>query len=431
MSRIVTSAVFILVGVASVAQAQYPYEGIVTVESGSLHVRSGASENHYRTGVLKRDDRVTVVGEKDGWLAIKPPDGSFSWISGECVREVGNSEIEVTKDNVLVRIGTPIDPRQRDSWQLKVNRGTRFQMIERSTSGQGQLTHVWYKIPPPTGEVRYVKAQFVRPADGHRPTARPEPAMTPPRPPRATMDDTDPTEVSKHAGEADEPRVLAPRRPSVADGDAEADDHVQRRLAPANQFPNAPRGRLDRAQAAYREMMKKPLIDRNIESVRTLFEQAAKSAQTDTDHVIIAQKLEDLESQAERQGRLAELDRLLRKAKQRDESLLSMSKRRPTADAESTDETETAPPAAAAPPPSRFDGSGVLRKSSVMIDGKPAYVLASPYGGIRCYVTPAPGVDLRKYLDQIVAVRGPVNYREEVRHHHILVRDITPVEVKR
>ena len=341
------------------------------------------------------------------------------------MREVGASEVEVVKDSVLARIGTPVDERLRDSWQVKLSRGTRLQVLERKTSGQGQLTNVWYKIPPPPGEVRYVKGQFVRPADGRRPIARPDAGET---------GSTNATVAKKpRPAEGDDAEEATTKRRPTRQAD-EGDEWLPRdvrdeRPAPTRQFDDSPRGRLDHAQTAYREMMKKNLIDRDIESVRSLFERAAKATQTEADHVVIAQRLEDLEFQAERQAKLAELERLLRKSKQRDESLLSMGKRKPDPDADATVDTEPASPPQ--PPLARFDASGVLRKSSVTIDGKPAFILSGPYGGIRCYVTGAPGVDLRKYLDQLVAVRGPANYRDEVRNQHILVRDVTPVEVKR
>jgi hypothetical protein len=70
-----------------------------------------------------------------------------------------------------------------------------------------------------------------------------------------------------------------------------------------------------------------------------------------------------------------------------------------------------------------------LRRSTAIIDGKPAYVLLSPQGGIRYYVSPSPGIDLNRYLDKVVAVRGPSSYRMEVRAQHITVRDLTVIEV--
>ncbi len=422
-------AIVLCLVVTPAAFAQFPYEGVVTLDSGSLYVRSGPSENHYRTGVLKRDDRVTVVGEKPGgWLAIKPPEGSFNWVAGDHAKELSATEIELTGDNVLVRIGTPVDPRQRDSWQLKLNRGARLQYLERTTSGQGQLTKVWYKVVPPAGDVRYVNGQFVHPADGRRPTtrsdSRPDKTATPmnkPRPTRAVDEESDAAPIGR-------------RPPGDAEGDSVEPQSSKR--VPAD---NSPRSRLERAQTAYRDMQKKPLIDRDINGVRTMFEQAAKSAKDEREHAIIAQRLEDLETQGERKTKLEELDRLVRKSKQRDDAILSVNRKKPEPPREAEDsedppasaESSAPAPSAGAQDPLPFDGSGILRRSSVTIDGKPAYVLASPYGGIRYYVTPAPGLDLKKFLDQTVAVRGPVNFRTEIRAQHITVRDVTPVDVKR
>jgi hypothetical protein len=67
----------------------------------------------------------------------------------------------------------------------------------------------------------------------------------------------------------------------------------------------------------------------------------------------------------------------------------------------------------------------------MVLDGKPAFVLVGPQGGIRYYVTPSAGVDFSKYVDQLVAVKGPVTYRVEVRAQHIVVRDIVTIEIGR
>src|SRR3990172_8486784 len=150
---------FLAVGVTLIAtipgygQDGFPYEGIVTVDQGSLHVRSGPSENDYRTGALRRDDRVTVVREEpDGWLAIQPPPDSFSWVSGEFVRETSPTEGEIAGDSVNVRVGTPLSEDLREKVGVTLKRGDRVQILGRKTTGQGPLAKLWYKIVPTKNE---------------------------------------------------------------------------------------------------------------------------------------------------------------------------------------------------------------------------------------------------------------------------------------
>jgi hypothetical protein len=396
MSRLRCSLVagfFVAACWPSFALAQFPYEGVTTTK---VKVRSGPSENHYQTGILHPNSPVTVVrDEPSGWLAIEPPEDSFCWISSEFVRELSATEGEVTGDNVLVRIGTPIDERLRDSWQKKLKRGDRIHILDKRTAGQGQLTSIWYKILPPPGEVRYVSAQYVQPIAGRKTTQRSANAGPTPKPNEpANANDKPPSS----------PKRALPRRA------AEPDDEEPDRSAKED----SPTAQLDRANAAYKEMMKQKIGDRDVDRVLSLYEQAAKSAKSDTDHALIAQRIEELEEQQERKAKFAEFDKLYKKSKERDKALLEIPKKQ-------EEPSEPTPP--------RYDASGILRRSTAIIDGKPAYVLVSPQGGIRCYVTPSPGLDFKKHLDQLVAVRGPARYRTEVRHHHITVRDITPLDL--
>src|SRR5262249_14268174 len=55
-----------------------------TVKVPEVRVRSGPSDDEkmYPTSRLHQGDKVEVVKERDdGWLEIKPPSGSFSWIN--------------------------------------------------------------------------------------------------------------------------------------------------------------------------------------------------------------------------------------------------------------------------------------------------------------------------------------------------------------
>ena len=433
--RLPSLVLFLLPLVApSAARAQFPFEGTVNVER-SLQVRSGPSENHYRTGILKRGDRVTVVRqEADGWLAIEPPADSFSWVSGQFIREISPAEGEVASDKVNVRVGTPINEELRDTVQVQLHRGDRVRILDRKTSGQGVLAKVWYKIASPPGEVRYVKSEFVQAADGRRiaPAAGPRGADKRPEPARA--------------GAASQPAKAGPKRPVEA-GAGDEDEHEKPVTASAADL-------LGQANAAYEVEMGKRLADRDFSKARDLYEQAAKVAENDTDQMHIARRLSQIEDHDARKAKLDEFDQIVQRSKERDRVLMSMARNKP----KSAQPPGSRPDGAAKEPgaavkdrdpqqPDRrkdaggpgqnadgkdpYNGSGVLRKSSVKIDGKPAYVLASPRGGVRYYVTPGPGVDLATYEDQTIAIRGTAKFRPELQAPHIVAREVTPIELRR
>src|SRR5262245_9545420 len=65
-----------------------------TVTANESEVRSGAGDSQqlYPTNRLVKGDTVEVVREQEGgWLAIKPPPGSFSWINSRFVQRIGNT----------------------------------------------------------------------------------------------------------------------------------------------------------------------------------------------------------------------------------------------------------------------------------------------------------------------------------------------------
>ena len=419
---------FLLSWAPAAVQAQFPYEGIVNVER-SLQVRSGPSENHYRTGILKRGDRVKVVGQPaDGWLAIEPPPDSFSWISGQYIREVSPTEGEAASDKVNVRVGTPINEELRDTVQVQLARGDRVRILDRKTSGQGVLAKVWYKVASPPGEVRYVKSEFIQAADGRRAVPRP----APPRLPAKSQEPANTPTTSKHSREEVREEVKEP--PEEPDG-------------PQTPVNATPAQLLEQASAAYEAEIRKALGERNLSTARALYEQAAKVVDNDADQMLIARRLSQIEDQEARKAKLEEFERILRRSRERDQTLLSLPRDkqgRQQAEANGPDGGKAQgsgvrgqgsgvrgqnPPQGDAP---KYDGSGILRRSTAKIDGKPAYILASPSGGIiRYYVTPGPGVDLTPYEEQTVAVRGSSGYRPELQRQHIVVREVTPIELKR
>src|SRR4051794_24810645 len=61
-----------------------PYRARVIAPSAA--VRSGPGEKFYTTDNLAEGDAVEVYRERGSWSAIRPPEGSFSWIFGRQLR---------------------------------------------------------------------------------------------------------------------------------------------------------------------------------------------------------------------------------------------------------------------------------------------------------------------------------------------------------
>ncbi len=80
---------------------------------------------------------------------------------------------------------------------------------------------------------------------------------------------------------------------------------------------------------------------------------------------------------------------------------------------------------------SNFDGVG--RLSPVISDkvGGPQYALVDDANAVISFVTPAPGVNLRPYVDHYVGVNGQRGYLTELQRQHISVQRVTVLDVER
>lgn len=148
------------------AQAETgPYESTVTV--AEIEVRSGPSSDpkFYPTSRLRQGDRVQVLKEEEGgWLAIKPPNGSFSWINTRFIElSAQQTSAQVLGDDVVVRIGSElVNTEPTVEAKVKLKRGTQVVVLDTRkvyTSDGG-----WLPIAPTPEEVRYIPANAVKPS---------------------------------------------------------------------------------------------------------------------------------------------------------------------------------------------------------------------------------------------------------------------------
>lgn len=144
-------AVVVVLAVNAFGQTA-PYETTVTVPE--VEVRSGPSINYYATGKLRLGQKVRVLEEKDGgWLAIEPPDGSFSWIEAGVLGKVTGVSAVVMPPEVPVRAGSAVSERPPDVVTAKLPSGSQVMILgEAKTAEDGTK---WLPIKPQK-EVRYI-----------------------------------------------------------------------------------------------------------------------------------------------------------------------------------------------------------------------------------------------------------------------------------
>jgi uncharacterized protein YgiM (DUF1202 family) len=134
---------------------------VAEVTGNDVRIRSGPGTNFYECGKLYAGDRVQVVKSQQGWSAIVPPPGCFSWISMQYVSiTLQNPTMgAVTGDNVGVYTGSDTEEaKYSTSKQVVLRRGQTVKLL-------GEEKDDYYKIAPPQGACLWVSSQFLQRVD--------------------------------------------------------------------------------------------------------------------------------------------------------------------------------------------------------------------------------------------------------------------------
>jgi hypothetical protein len=79
----------------------------------------------------------------------------------------------------------------------------------------------------------------------------------------------------------------------------------------------------------------------------------------------------------------------------------------------------------------RYDGVGRLSPVISEKVGGPQYALVDANNAVVSFITPAPGVNLRPYVDHYVGVNGQRGYMTDLQRQHINVRQVMVLDTQR
>jgi hypothetical protein len=79
----------------------------------------------------------------------------------------------------------------------------------------------------------------------------------------------------------------------------------------------------------------------------------------------------------------------------------------------------------------RYDGVGRIAPVISQRPGAPQYALVDGTNTVVSFLTPAPGVNLRPYVDRQVGVNGQRGFMTDLRREHISVQRVTPMDTVR
>jgi hypothetical protein len=174
--RFVFPAMLAAVFAAAVrADDDFPYKAYVALDGAE--VVSGPGHRYYATDRLELGTKVEVYREEaSGWLAIRPPQGSFSWVDAAAIeRDEEDESLGRVTEPTPAWIGTAAE-RVREHRQhvtLKADEVVRI-LGERQVETEEGEEETWLKIAPPAGEFRWI---YLRDVSRQRPEPRAEPVM--------------------------------------------------------------------------------------------------------------------------------------------------------------------------------------------------------------------------------------------------------------
>lgn len=441
----------------------FPYTAYVA--ANDVYVRSGPGKNYYPTSKLQRGDQVQIYRhDPGGWYAIRPPESSFSWISGRYLQPVDDGIAVVTADRVMARVGSALSD-IRDVIQVRLYRDEEVEVLEAKRFGNGPGSQTWYKISPPSGEFRWVFGKFVDrdpPAAPDRSEGRRN-LLIPQDDSDAVDDDDIDAEDASFAGSdtetSDDARDDANetgrhgdlRTADIDDEERELSDETSRNEhASYEEIREDGRGQSSRSSTKDQELSADhtgpPRRGGSLSSPKASFEEERNELDMALSVMVAEEptvwsftelrpRVESLLGRAETaiqrgQARLI-LGRVARfeDVKQRYQHVVEVGAETDRRNRQLESVRRLRQGAARGSQIAwRFDGVGRLtRVVSPRVDA-PRYALVDSSGGVSYYITPVPGLSLHSYVGRRVGVNGSLGSRATVPGKHLTAQRITVLE---
>lgn len=433
-----------LIFVASAADPSYEADVIAT----EAFVYSGPGAGHYPVLHLPTGAKVTVQGGWSGeWVPIVPPKGSFSWIAANAVEEKSDGNAIVKADDVRVYVGSNLSDAHH-VFQITLKKGDRVEVIDQAYLRDEGMVGVWFKILPPPGEKRYLKAEMIRLPAGSE-TASSAAAITPPKP------------AAGGTAKPSAPDAMIPLADRAAGASLPA--WPASKSSPNSGWftPNSPPGSVGTRRippltpietvagsspvgqevsqpaqpykpAVWRDDASLP-FDRRLANVNEELERMRTREPStwdlDSHRSVLQQLLTDAKSDAERQGALAglakvktleDLEGTYDKARRRRDLVLQRDDELATIQRRLEQKVRGMRP--------MFTAQGRLDRAALAIDGKPTYALKDEQGLNTHYVLLAPGLNVSRYVGGRVGLVGTTTTREGVPIPVVTVAQLTPLD---
>ncbi|PQO45085.1 hypothetical protein [Blastopirellula marina] len=444
---------------AAFAAGPAPQRAVIVSKVSDIY--SGPGENYYVCDFLEEGAEIEIYAEEEnGWLAIRPPHGSFSWVLADALIATDKPNLlEASRDQAPCYIGSRLEER-RDAAHVRLMRGEIVQSLGSAqvlNADSGQVEK-WLKIAPPAGEFRWIKAETARAladveAAAATGTTTPEPRMNAsaggwskrsndspwtiddpePQPvknstaPIVAVNSSDNTQIPVTASLP--PGPLNHAKSSVVatvPGSTMIGSGGMTVAVPATMpnFGGDFAASMQWLEAELTKTVAQPVDQWRLDSLKAAAQQLRFTGATPLERGEALMMVEKIEEFSQLQSRKRDASRIA----------TTIPANQPAA----TVATATMPSDADEKPSAigtgvyiggddpRYDGEGWLmpvikRASSARNSARytPPFALTDADGNVLQFVTPSPGVNLRRYLKQKVGLYGQVAATEEFTRPHL------------
>ncbi len=361
-----------------------------TITVPEVEVRSGPGTSFYPTSKLRQGDTVQVAKEENGWLAIEPPPGSFSWINTLFLSQLPTTPgfVRVKGAKVPVRVGSSISNDEPTTQRVTLDPGTIVKVLD--VHGKATNDGNWLPIEPPVQEFRYI------PADAVKPQPQAQTALSSPG--ASATGFTPPAAAAHSAADA---QMLTQAEAAERRGHVEEARRLYQQLAHLTKDHDL----------SVRCVNKDHWLEQGHRgSVPPGYQPGTPSTNTHPPQYNFGSR------PAAPPGYPAGNSGVPAVTSQY--TYYKESTGRPQVPVAVASRTNQAPPAGGA---TQGSGPGYLRRTTFNVDNKRAFALESSSRELVLYATALPGVNLNDYLGRRVELFGSMSYRGDVHHKNYMV----------
>ncbi len=468
--RTFLAIVFIVLSMNSAnAEPQFPYVAYVT--QPDAYVRSGPGQRYYPTQQLQQGYAVEVYRhDGDRWCAIRPPEGSYSWVAAHQVNQLGQGVAEVSAERTVTRVGSLLST-QRSAVQVLLPRGEQIKVLDALSADDPR----WLRVAAPAGEFRWIAADDLSAQPPVETTslaqqaaawteqsdASSESLQQPAQKPNAFDHLRESPAVSASKSTADGFIGSPYNPPAIVDSNAmdvvagsPAELQLAEAISPvvgqagssppririgdqtAAQVPATPR--IAELELRLSEIIVRTPAEWDFEPLKA----EANSLLVNTDLSGERSNLRDVLEKISRFERVQERYSMTPIAVPQPESLAvsvpieapqkeftgRTSRVRELLKRDFGEEVTTTADLANGIETPLYDAVGQLKPVVSKREKAPRYALVDEKGDVVAFVTPTPDLNLQPYLGQRIGVHGTRGYMQEFQRSHVTASRITPIE---